>query len=237
MVQDTFRRFAEEKLAPVAEHIHRHNDDIPEEHHRRAGRDGRLRPVDPRGVRRLRDRRRVRLHRHGRRHRGAVPRLARRRRLAHHPARDPRPGPRGRRHRGAEAALAAPARHRRGHERRRRHRARLRLRRGRRQGHRDPDRRRLAHQRRQDLVHLRRPGRRADAAGPHRPRPLASATAGLSMFIVPKARGDGHGFELAQDRATTAAARWRAARSTPSATAACTPTRSPSTTGSCPART
>ncbi len=31
MVQDTFRRFAEEKLAPVAEHIHRHNDDIPEE--------------------------------------------------------------------------------------------------------------------------------------------------------------------------------------------------------------
>ncbi|MCZ7628578.1 MAG: acyl-CoA dehydrogenase family protein [Microthrixaceae bacterium] len=31
MVQDTFRRFAEEKLMPIAEHIHRHNDDIPEE--------------------------------------------------------------------------------------------------------------------------------------------------------------------------------------------------------------
>ena len=31
MVQDTFRRFAEEKLKPVAEHIHRHNADIPEE--------------------------------------------------------------------------------------------------------------------------------------------------------------------------------------------------------------
>jgi (2S)-methylsuccinyl-CoA dehydrogenase len=31
MVQDTFRRFAEEKLVPIAEHIHRHNDDIPEE--------------------------------------------------------------------------------------------------------------------------------------------------------------------------------------------------------------
>ncbi len=31
LVQDTFRRFADEKLAPIAEHIHRHNDDIPEE--------------------------------------------------------------------------------------------------------------------------------------------------------------------------------------------------------------
>jgi (2S)-methylsuccinyl-CoA dehydrogenase len=30
LVQDTFRRFADEKLAPIAEHIHRHNDDIPE---------------------------------------------------------------------------------------------------------------------------------------------------------------------------------------------------------------
>jgi (2S)-methylsuccinyl-CoA dehydrogenase len=31
MVQDTFRRFAEDKIRPVAEHIHRHNADIPEE--------------------------------------------------------------------------------------------------------------------------------------------------------------------------------------------------------------
>ncbi|MDY7100242.1 MAG: acyl-CoA dehydrogenase family protein [Actinomycetota bacterium] len=31
MVQDAFRRFAEEKIAPVAEHIHRHNDDIGED--------------------------------------------------------------------------------------------------------------------------------------------------------------------------------------------------------------
>ncbi|HSL59842.1 MAG TPA: acyl-CoA dehydrogenase family protein [Acidimicrobiales bacterium] len=30
MVQDTFRRFAENEIRPVAEHIHRHNDDIPE---------------------------------------------------------------------------------------------------------------------------------------------------------------------------------------------------------------
>jgi len=31
MVQDTFRRFAESKLKPVAEHIHRENTDIPED--------------------------------------------------------------------------------------------------------------------------------------------------------------------------------------------------------------
>ncbi|HEY4378426.1 MAG TPA: acyl-CoA dehydrogenase family protein, partial [Acidimicrobiales bacterium] len=31
MVQDVFRRFADEKLAPIAEHIHRDNGDIPED--------------------------------------------------------------------------------------------------------------------------------------------------------------------------------------------------------------
>lgn len=31
MVQDTFRRYAEEKIRPIAEHIHRDNADIPEE--------------------------------------------------------------------------------------------------------------------------------------------------------------------------------------------------------------
>jgi (2S)-methylsuccinyl-CoA dehydrogenase len=31
LVQDTFRRFAEEKIRPVAEHVHRHNADIPED--------------------------------------------------------------------------------------------------------------------------------------------------------------------------------------------------------------
>ena len=31
MVQDTFRRFADEKLKPIAEHIHRENADIPED--------------------------------------------------------------------------------------------------------------------------------------------------------------------------------------------------------------
>jgi (2S)-methylsuccinyl-CoA dehydrogenase len=31
MVQDTFRRFADDRIRPVAEHIHRTNDDIPDE--------------------------------------------------------------------------------------------------------------------------------------------------------------------------------------------------------------
>ena len=31
LVQDTFRRFADDKIRPVAEHVHRHNDDIPED--------------------------------------------------------------------------------------------------------------------------------------------------------------------------------------------------------------
>jgi (2S)-methylsuccinyl-CoA dehydrogenase len=31
MAQDMFRRFAEEKLKPIAEHVHRNNEDIPEE--------------------------------------------------------------------------------------------------------------------------------------------------------------------------------------------------------------
>ncbi len=31
LVQDTFRRFADDKLKPVAEHIHRENADIPED--------------------------------------------------------------------------------------------------------------------------------------------------------------------------------------------------------------
>lgn len=31
MVQDTFRRFAEDRIRPLAEHVHRHNTDIPEE--------------------------------------------------------------------------------------------------------------------------------------------------------------------------------------------------------------
>ena len=31
LVQDTFRRFADDKIRPVAEHVHRHNADVPED--------------------------------------------------------------------------------------------------------------------------------------------------------------------------------------------------------------
>ncbi len=106
-----------------------------------------------------------------------------------------------------------------------------------------PDRRRLADQRREDVVHVRRPGRRADAAGPHRPRPLEDPSRACRCSSCPKPRGDGHGFEFTQEPGDggepgrRVAGRWRAGRSTPSATAACTPTRSRSTTGSWPPRT
>ena len=92
----------------------------------------------------------------------------------------------------------------------------------------------LRDQRRQDVVHVRRPGRRADAARPHRSRPRRKAHRGLSLFIVPKPRGDGHGFEFTQEAAPPdAPGGWRAGRSTRSGTAACTATRSPSRTGGC----
>ncbi len=55
------------------------------------------------------------------------------------------------------------------------HRARLRLRRRGRQGRGDTDRRRLAGHRREDVGHLRGPRRRVDAAGPHRPRQVEGA--------------------------------------------------------------
>ena len=200
MVQDTFRRFAEEqgpaRRRARAPHQRRH----PRGRHQRAGRARHLRALRARGVRRLRRRRRGRLHGHGRRHRGAVPRLARRRRLAHHPARDPHPGAGEGRHRGAEARVAAEAGVGRDHGRGRRHRARLRLRR--RPASRSPPptrRRRLGHQRREDVVHVRGPRRRAHAAGPHRPRPQSKTHRGLSLFVVPKERGEGHGFEFTQD--------------------------------------
>ena len=82
------------------------NPDIPEEIVVGPRRDRRLRALGPRGVRRLRGRRRARLPRHGRRDRGALVGLARRRWLAHHATRDPHAGHRARRHRGAEATVA-----------------------------------------------------------------------------------------------------------------------------------
>ena len=62
---------------------------------------------------------------------------------------------------------------------------------------------------------------------------------GLSVFIVPKPLGEAHGFEFTQDHRAdgTAGRRWRAGRSTRSATAACTATRSRWRTGGCRPRT
>ncbi len=114
----------------------------PRRGHRGAGRARRLRPLGARGVRRLRVGRRERLHGHGRGDRGAQLGLARRRRLAHHPARDPHPGARVRRHRGAEEAVAAQARLGRDPGRGGGDRARLRLRRGQHRDVGDPGRRR-----------------------------------------------------------------------------------------------
>ncbi len=63
---------------------------------------------------------------------------------------------------------------------------------------------------------------------------------GLSLFLVEKHQGESEGFILVQgaheDRGTGAVDS-RDVPSTPSATAACTPTSWPSTTGSCPMRT
>ena len=78
-------------------------------------------------------------------------------------------------------------------------------------------------QRRQGVVHVRRPRQRAGAARAHRPEPEARAPAGLSLFIVPKDTFAGHAFEMTPARRRHAA---RQGRSRPRATAACTPSRS-----------
>ena len=140
---DTFRRFAEDRIRPVAEHIHRTNTDIPEEIITGLAEMGAFGLSVPEEYGGFAGRRRERLPGHGGRHRGAVPGLARRRRLADHPARDPDPGPGQGRHRGAEAAVAAAAGQRRGHGGGGGDRARLRLRRGRPQGDAPRRRRRL----------------------------------------------------------------------------------------------
>ena len=132
LAAETFHRFAEDKIRPVAEHVHRTNADIPEDVISGLAELGGFGLSVPEEYGGFAGRRRGRLPRHGGRHRGALVGLARRRRLAHHPARDPHPRDRRRRHRGAEAALAAAHRGRRAHGRRHGDRARLRLRRRRR---------------------------------------------------------------------------------------------------------
>ena len=104
MVQDTFRSFADKVIAPHAEHVHRTNGDVPEEiitGLAEMGAFGLSVPAEYGGYSEGGDGEYIG---HGRRHRGAQPRLARHRRLADHPPRDPHPGAREGRHRGAEAA-------------------------------------------------------------------------------------------------------------------------------------
>ncbi len=68
----------------------------------------------------------------------------------------------------------------------------------------------------------------------------AKAHRGLSLFVVEKPRAEGHGFVVhpgdrgRRDGRADRPAAWRGGPSTRSGIAACTPTRSPSRTGSCP---
>ena len=96
----------------------------------------------------------------------------------------------------------------------------------------------LRDQRRQDLVHVRRPGRRADAARPDRSRPLQDPSRAVAVHRAQAPRrGPRLRLHAGGPARTAPSARWRAERSTRSATAACTATRSPSTTGGCRRRT
>ncbi len=176
MVQDTFRSFADNVVAPHAEHVHRTNDDVPETIISGLGELGAFGlsvPAEYGGYSEGGD---GRVPGDGHRDRGAEPGEPGDRRIVDHPPGDPHSSAGARRDRGAEEAVAAAARHRRGDGGGRRHGTRLRQRRRRRQGHRHPGRRSrrhtgLGHQRGEDVVHVRRSRRRAHAPRPHRPRP------------------------------------------------------------------
>ena len=107
LVRETFHRFAEEQIRPRAEHIHRANADIPEEIIAGLAEMGAFGLSIPEEYGGLRHRRRERLHGHGGGHRGALVGIARRRRLADHPPRDPVAAPWWRAAPRAEAAVAA----------------------------------------------------------------------------------------------------------------------------------
>ncbi len=238
LVQDTFRRFADEQIKPQAEHIHRENADIPDELIAGLGEMGVFGLSIPEEfggfatggesdyygmVIATEELSRASL--------GAGGSLITRPEIL---ARALEAG-------GTEEQkndLAPPPGHRRDHECRRRDRTRLRLRRRRRQGdgHPDDGRGRVAGWLINGVKTWCTFGARADVlmvlarTDPDR----SKGHRGLSIFIVPKDRGDGHGFTLTQEaEAEGVRARWRPHRSTRSATEACTPTRSPSRTGSC----
>ena len=200
----------------------------PRRPHRRAGRDGCLWAVGAGGVRRLRHRRRTRLHRDGRRHRGAVPRLAGRGRVPHHPARDPEPGPPQGWDRGPEAGVAAPAG--------------VAARRWPRSPSPSPtsaptwpgSRRPRSEPTAGGWSTASRPGARSPP-GPtcscSWPGPIPTGRRPTAASACSSCRSRGPTATGSSSPRTTAAGS-RAGRSTPSATAACIPTSSPSRTGS-----
>ena len=207
--------------------------------HRRARRARGVRPVGPGRVRGLQRGRRSGVPGDGHRDRGAQPGEPRDRGIVDHSPRDPHPGARPRRDGGPEEALAAAAGHRRGDGGRRRDRARLRQRCRRPQGHRHAggwSRRHagVGDQRGQDVVHVRRPRRRAHAARPHRPRSgqgsprPAACSSSPSRAAMPTGSSSPRTTARRTGRAGSAGG-----RSTRSAIAACTATSSPWRTGGC----
>ncbi len=76
MVQDAFRSFADNEIAPVAEHVHRDNGDVPEEMISGLAEIGAFGLSRAGRVRRLQRRRRRRVHGDGRGDRGALARPA-----------------------------------------------------------------------------------------------------------------------------------------------------------------
>ena len=104
LVQDTFRSFATNVVAPQAEHVHRTNGDVPEdviEGLAEIGAFGLSVPAEYGGYSEGGDSEYLA---HGRRHRGAQPGQPGHRRLADHPARDPHPCARQGRHRGSRSS-------------------------------------------------------------------------------------------------------------------------------------
>ena len=240
MVADSFGSFARNVIAPHAEHVHRTNGDVPEEivtGLAELGAFGLSVPAEYGGysegggaeymamVVATEELSRASL--------GIGGSLITARRSS--PVHSSRAAPRSR------SSTGCQARHRRSDARRRGHRARLRQRRRRDQG--DGHSRTGPDGEDGWVINGVKTwctfGARADAltllarTDPDR----SKSHRGLSLFIVPKPRGDSHGFELTQEASAfdgTRSARWRAVRSTRSATGACTPTRSRSTSGGCP---
>ncbi len=171
MTRDSVRQFAEAEVAPLAEHIHRHDELVPDAIIDKMAELGYFGMAVPEeygggGMGNLA---------HDHHHRGAVALLARRRRQSDHAPGDPHQGAAQGRHRGTEAEVAAAARRRRDHGGdlgdRARHRLRRRVGQVPRRGGRGRRPQGLRHQRREGVVHVRRPRQRARAAGAHRSGP------------------------------------------------------------------